>query len=1181
MKATNFLRAGMVLAVGALISLVSLAKEPADQSKKGQTLAKGAGTPVYAVLNINNLTTWLRADGHSNHSPSADDGLYYPRGTGSAIYQDCVVWGGKVYTDATYATPGPRQSVRVGGGTYGIGTRAGKILNPTLGPAIGTGIEDPQATDVRIYRIRRDYYTISDADLKRDAAVVNEVNETAVTDPQMAAVKAQYALDWAYWPVAKGAPFIDRNGNGVYDPPPAFNTDATAGPVFTVDSLIAQGRDEPGVAGGDPNSPADQVIWTVYNDLTVSTALAFEGSEPFGLEIQKTVWGYKRTDALGNLYFNRFKLINKGGVDTSAAAGDQYGAFWIDSMYVCQWSDPDLGNAGDDLLGTDSLLSLGYCFNGNAVDAEYRGFNLPPPAVGYDFLAGPLYNAPGDSAVFDLKRVYGKANRPMSSFSYFSAGSPYSDPPTGTGAYLNGTGRWWKMLRGFAPLGDLTTPDQPYAHPPGAPITKYPLSGNPVAGTGFIDGEGTSYSFAAGDRRLLCTTGPFQMAPGDTQEIYVGVVAGIGADRLTSISVMKFNDRFVQNTFNALFQVPRAPAPPDVKVAELDGQIVLEWGSNKTRVANTETKVNEPGSYVFEGYNVYQLPARGSQLSEGRRIATFDLATDPTVILDEQFDQTSGQILSLPVQFGTNSGITRHFTFDRDHLLDINKLYNGQEYYLVVTAYSRATVAGYLPAVLESDPVVITVQPKVEFGKVFANVPGDTLATTHIGTSDGVVIPVVVNPAAANGKTYEVRFDTTGGSMTWYLRNTTDGVNVLIGQVDQSASDPPIVDGGVQLYVTGPPAPGLKADAWVWNGTRFMTWANADGYAFEEFLGAWGWETPQHFFGIGDNRVDENSLYGVRIVFAAHGVDNVTAAPYAATLNGPNLFDTSDDDTASYAYRYLRGATAAPARPHFAPWIVNAAGGYRYQDYRISAPLAAYNTDVNPPARLAIGYLENNQPNGMVDGYYWPAVFGAVPGGNNTAANSPREWLFILNHPYTGATPNAALQTDILNNLAIQPIYWSTWLRRNTNAWPDGNSFELTPNRPNTVNDIFRYTVTAPASSVQLEKFSAAKVGVFPNPYYAFNAAETNRFQRFVTFNNLPPVAKIRIFNLAGQLVRVLDKNEPSQFLRWNIMNQAGFPVASGMYVAHIEMTLPSDGSTVTKVLKLGVIQEQEILNTY
>jgi hypothetical protein len=84
-----------------------------------------------------------------------------------------------------------------------------------------------------------------------------------------------------------------------------------------------------------------------------------------------------------------------------------------------------------------------------------------------------------------------------------------------------------------------------------------------------------------------------------------------------------------------------------------------------------------------------------------------------------------------------------------------------------------------------------------------------------------------------------------------------------------------------------------------------------------------------------------------------------------------------------------------------------------------------------------------------------------------------------------------------------------------------------------------------------------------------------------VTFNNLPPKVKIRIFNLAGQLVRTLDKDDPTQFLKWDLTNHATFPVASGMYIAHVTLTLPADNSEITKVLKFAVIQEQEILNSY
>ena len=127
------------------------------------------------------------------------------------------------------------------------------------------------------------------------------------------------------------------------------------------------------------------------------------------------------------------------------------------------------------------------------------------------------------------------------------------------------------------------------------------------------------------------------------------------------------------------------------------------------------------------------------------------------------------------------------------------------------------------------------------------------------------------------------------------------------------------------------------------------------------------------------------------------------------------------------------------------------------------------------------------------------------------------------------------------------------------------------------------WSFTAPAAvafSTTAAKADVEKVGVFPNPYYAFNPAETNRFNRFVTFNFLPERATIRIFNLAGQLVRTLVKDpgaNPGQFLRWDLNNQYNFPVASGMYIAHVDM--PDLGTS--RVVKMAIIQEQEVLDVY
>jgi len=51
----------------------------------------------------------------------------------------------------------------------------------------------------------------------------------------------------------------------------------------------------------------------------------------------------------------------------------------------------------------------------------------------------------------------------------------------------------------------------------------------------------------------------------------------------------------------------------------------------------------------------------------------------------------------------------------------------------------------------------------------------------------------------------------------------------------------------------------------------------------------------------------------------------------------------------------------------------------------------------------------------------------------------------------------------------------------------------------------------------------------------------------------LPNTATIRIFNLAGILVRTLVKSDVSQFTDWDLLNENKLPVAAGMYIAYID----------------------------
>jgi hypothetical protein len=225
-----------------------------------------------------------------------------------------------------------------------------------------------------------------------------------------------------------------------------------------------------------------------------------------------------------------------------------------------------------------------------------------------------------------------------------------------------------------------------------------------------------------------------------------------------------------------------------------------------------------------------------------------------------------------------------------------------------------------------------------------------------------------------------------------------------------------------------------------------------------------------------------------------------------------------------------------------------------------------------PPRRLAVGHFENNQANGLVDGRYWPALTTV----DNSAADGPREMCFIFSSPYT-TTPFAPMNTNMSGN-ATTPMMWVlTCARRNDPPYPGNDQFLITANKVNTSDHTFSWaSVKQVIGDAAAAKLDVTKANVFPNPYLGFNSLETNKYARFVTFTHLPASATIRIFNLSGTLVRTIIKNDPSQFIQWDLNNEKGFPVAAGMYIAYIDMH-----DLGTKTLKLGVIPEQQYLDRW
>ncbi|MDE2807764.1 MAG: T9SS type A sorting domain-containing protein [Gemmatimonadota bacterium] len=1054
-----------------------------------------------ALLNINNMAMWFERNGSSGFNPlTSGSGVTFPRSTDQVIYRDGLIWGGLV-------KDGDPQELRVGGQTYRIGTVPGRIISKGVA-------EDPADPSVRIYRIRRDYQT---ANLRLDASESLGIGLSAVTDSDVEALRAQYEQDWREWPYQKGAPYYDNDGDGEYNPD----------------------TDEPGVAG------ADQVAWFVINDLDVGAAQALYGSKPVGLEVQVLLWGYARTDALGDVIFKKFTVIYKGTSATPDTAR-------IEDMYFAQWSDPDLGDYGDDFAGADIDLSLGYVYNSINDDSHYVLFGLAPPAVGYDFLQGPAVpvfqkDENGDSlldedgnlvldesseAIFNFGRRPGYRNLPMTSFVYFAAGSAIDDPELGE--YI-GTEEWYNLLRGFQPQPDIGNP-VPYTNPLTGDDTFFTLDGDPTTAQGWNDG----IPLPAGDRRIVLNTGPFEMALGDTQEVVVALLGGISTDRLRSVSKLKFTDQFVQDAYNSFFEVPKPPAQPNVRIVELDQTIVLNWGWEPESVSKTEG-VGSPG-FDFEGYNVYQLPSAEATLSQGTRIATFDIANGVTTILGIALDEQSGVVLDVPLQIGNDSGLQRYITLTRDALRG-GPLVNGQQYYFAVTAYSRATSEETATTTtLESSPQNIICVPQVAPPGITRTheTPGDTLAVEHTkGIGDVNVWPLVVDPTDLQQADYKVTFN---DDATWSLSR---GGEIIVDRESNISLDEsyPIVE-GLQVKVgnlvfTNPTtyiSDEVTNDANPGDGDLRL-WGDGTLFGFADGYGSTFWEGG----GAHDNRLVRD------IEFRFTGVWNADSTAIAeggsmATLGGVSV-GSGGRDIAEHPFKPAEVSDSTGAflqRVPFEIWDVE---------------------DPDNPRQLNAVFYDRGADGSRDDGSVVYHQTYNMPG---------RDYITIVHTDYDPTK---------IHELTDENTTWVYFFRQGgASVWSTGDVIKITIG--NTVvpgEDELEFSVTAETYSEALAKENIEKINVFPNPYLGVNSAETSRYSHFVTFSHLPPKANIRIFDMSGTLVRTIEKDDPSQFTRWNLQNHNALPVASGMYIAHIE--LPDHGES--RILKLAIIQEQQFLENF
>jgi len=103
------------------------------------------------------------------------------------------------------------------------------------------------------------------------------------------------------------------------------------------------------------------------------------------------------------------------------------------------------------------------------------------------------------------------------------------------------------------------------------------------------------------------------------------------------------------------------------------------------------------------------------------------------------------------------------------------------------------------------------------------------------------------------------------------------------------------------------------------------------------------------------------------------------------------------------------------------------------------------------------------------------------------------------------------------------------------------------------LNNKLANMIAAPVEPTTGPTLNLQTVTVVPNPFRGRETWDLPNGNE-VQFKNLPPTARIRIYTVAGDLVRDLSHSESVRdFERWDLKNASGMDVASGLYMYRVE----------------------------
>ena len=952
---------------------------------------------------------------------------------------------------------------------------------------------------------------------------------------------ADFGPSWDEWKnaVALGAEFYDGDNDGIYNP-----VDKNGNGIWDSD------EDRPAMYG-------DIMSWTVFNDGVPAQSRRLRNVEPQGIEIRQTIWGYKRK-SLEKVFFVKYSILNTGIYFET-----------LDSVFLSLFVDPELGEKGDDYVGSDTRLNSGYTYY-PARDALLIDESI---SLVTSMIQGPVKqtgNSEDEAYIlngedFAQENIPGSINQPMTSFYKISRNFMTYDAEKLRYALLNG--------QDVDPCSDFY--GNVYSESCDSIDRKFMYSGDLFKKEGWINTR-------RDDQMYIQNTGEFKLEAGKPVDIIFAFIAGTGEDGYEALQDGLENTRNINTLY---FEKPVPPPSVNPTVIANEKSIELVW---ETSPFFDYSSKGYGFNMIFEGFEVYMHKNNSAQpvsndSENSKLIERYDISDNiNSILLENRADYSLEPVFKEGIQLDslTYSDPERGrilLRIDRDHFTN-EPLIKGKPYYFSIStiAVDKNSLERYGPGgtyvipynarfgVLKSNPLIIN-DNKGNTGIVAGENLNDPfvqgIPLEHVeGKSSAVITYSVYDRTKVKDDLYELGFrkrDSENSRLNYYIRNLTTGE--YLGddyEISAGSSNIQNLTDGFTININ-----------WINPGIKDVTFEGDEKW-FQDFNG----EATGVFY------VGQDLDYMTQLFTVTNRLSNVTSYEDMAKVE-LNFGDTSK------AYRYVRKAVR-----YLWNGALNPDSGF------VEVPVSAYRvSEDGERTQLSIGFLENA---------FVPDTLKYPDGRWNPGASikNSKEYLIVFNSEYNDDYSAHPAYTGYEGEWA--DIAHGTWLSPSDHTLPDSLKRILQSPWFDAMyvvgfeTDVY-YPVLNPTGTLVIEPYAAItgkdkylfrikkdnseeelkaqfdKVNVYPNPLLGNNSSAGafgyREDEPFVTFSHLPPEVTIKIYTLSGTLIRELYKNDLSSLLRWDLQNESGRRAASGFYIALVE-----NKELGQKILKFSIIMPQK-----